>query len=188
MNKNIFYFIITILISFGAYFYVSGEIRAFSKEIDIIASKQQTYNPKTFKDKVQVISPKPNTIITSPVKISGSVSGTWFFEGQVISRIIDEDGTVLGQGPLVATDDWMTVQSVGFSGIIPFDVPSGKTGFVIIEADNPSGSANPPSFKIPVSFATTPSTACVGSSCGECTIGSIGTNGVCMHDNQNSKS
>lgn len=182
MNKSVFYFLISILISFGAFYYVSGEIRAFSKEIDVIASKQQTYNPKTFKDKVQVISPKPNTVITSPVKISGSVSGTWFFEGQIISRIVDADGTVLGQGPLVASGDWMTTSSVPFSGIIPFNVPNSKTGFVVIEADNPSGQDNPPSFKIPVLFAPTSSAACTGPSCGECTIGSVGTNGVCMHD------
>ncbi len=183
MHKSFTYFLTTILIIYGVYFYITGQINAFSKEIETVASRQQYYNPKTFKNKVIITSPKQNTLIENPVTISGSVSGTWFFEGQIISKIVDRDGRILGQGPLVATDDWMTVESVGFSGIIPFTPPHSKSGFVIIEADNPSGSTNPPSFKIPVMFSEVGQSACGGDDCGECTIGSIGSNGVCVHNN-----
>ncbi len=182
MCRTFLYFIIAILASLGAFYYVNGEIKAFSKEIDIFTSKQAYYNLKTFEDKIIVETPKTGQVITSPIKISGSVSGTWFFEGEILGKIIDTDGTILGQGPLVGTDDWMTIKNVGFEGVIPFVASDSKNGFVIIEARDPSGEGNPSSFKIPVLFEDASLTACVGDSCGECTIGSAGTNGVCVHN------
>ncbi|MES2409379.1 MAG: Gmad2 immunoglobulin-like domain-containing protein [Patescibacteria group bacterium] len=181
MSKTALYFIIMILISLGAFYYVSGEIKAFSKEIDTIASKQQYYNPKIFKEKVVIATPLSHQIITNPVTIKGSVSGTWFFEGQIMSKVVDAEGVVLGQGPLVATDDWTTVKSVGFSGVIPFTKAGTKDGFIVISADNPREEGDTPSFQIPIQFGTTDPTACSGDSCGECTIGALGTNGVCVH-------
>lgn len=182
MNKSLVYFGVSLGMVFGAYFYIAGQIDAFSNEIDVVASRQKYYNPRTFKDKVRVVAPKPQVVITNPVTITGSVSGTWFFEGQIISRVVDAQGNVLGQGPLVAMGDWMTIESVGFSGVIPFSLSKTKDGFVIIEADNPSGDENPPSFKIPVKFLSDEDpVSCTGDSCGECTIDSLGSNGVCVH-------
>ncbi len=169
-----------ILVSLGVFCYVRGEIKAFSKEIDIFASKQAYYNLKMFKDKIIIETPKAGQVITSPVKISGSVEGTGYFEDEVLGKIIDAGGTILGQGPFVATDDWMTTNGIRFEGIIPFSAPNSENGFVIIEVINENG--NTPPIKIPILFEATSDTACTGDSCGECTIGSIGTGGFCVHD------
>lgn len=171
-----------ILVSLGVFCYVRGEIKALSKEIDIFALKQQYYNQKIFKDKVIIELPRSGQVIVNPVRISGNVSGNWFFEGQIMSKIIDADGTLLGQGPLVGTDNWMTGVDVQFEGIIPFAPPYGVNGFIVIEADNPIGEENPPLFEIPVLFTDTFDTVCVGGSCGECIIGAVGTNGFCVHN------
>ncbi|MDB5204870.1 MAG: hypothetical protein JWP09_898 [Candidatus Taylorbacteria bacterium] len=185
MNRPVLYLIISILISFGAFYYVSGEIKAFSKEIDAVASKQEYYNPKIVKNKVVISNPQPNLVITNPLTIKGNILGTWFFEGEIVSKIIDTNGVVLGQGPLVATQDWMTVKNVSFSGVIPFVVSSEKAGFLVIEAQNQDKAEDSSAFKIPIRFGDISVTACVGDSCGECAQKTIGTDGVCIHQANN---
>ncbi len=181
MSKSFFYFIILTLVSFGAFYYVSLEIKAFSKEIDTVASKQQYYNPKILKNKIVILSPKPNQIITNPATVKGNVLGTWFFDGEIMSKIVDSNGVVLGQGPLVAEGDWTVIKNISFGGVIPFSAPSEKGGFLVIQAQDSIGGEGSSSFEIPVQFEDSTPTVCVGDSCGECLIGSIGTNGVCVH-------
>jgi hypothetical protein len=88
---------------------------------------------------IAVTSPAPNGVITSPVTIEGQANGRWYFEASFPIKILDGDGTVLGQGPAQAQSDWMTTGTVPFKTSIAFKTPKYATGTILFEKDNPSG-------------------------------------------------
>ncbi len=119
-----------------------------------------TYSPQAIpsfvnrKDNlVQVISPPVYSSITSPVKISGQARGYWFFEASFPVKVIDENGVVLGQDIAQAGGDWMVEDFVPFALEIDFTEPVTKTGYIVLEKDNPSGlSENAEELRWPVKF------------------------------------
>lgn len=104
--------------------------------------------------RVVVSSPLPDALIISPVHIAGTVTGGgWFFEASFPVKILDGDGTVLGQGPVQAESDWMATGTVPFNANISFSAPHSATGIIVFAKDNPSGlPANGLEFGVPVRF------------------------------------
>jgi hypothetical protein len=103
---------------------------------------------------VAVLNLRSNDAVSSPLAVSGTVTGGgWFFEASFPVKVIDADGTVLGQGPAQAQGDWMTTGTVPFSATILFSKPHSVTGTVVFAKDNPSGMPqNDLSLTIPISF------------------------------------
>ena len=96
------------------------------------------------------------TVILSPLAISGKARGKWYFEGSFPVSIVDDQGTLLGQGIATAQGEWMTENFVPFAGSITFTVPASDmtNGKVIFHKDNPSGlPENDDALIIPVQFA-----------------------------------
>lgn len=177
-NKTYLYFFVFCVVSFGMAWYIEKQISIFTEQINSIRIADNYARHEYSNGN---ITPQKNDLITNPVNISGSLPGTWFFEGQIIARVLDSFGVILGQGPLVAHDEWMTTDDVAFEGVIPFNSAVTSNGFVVIEEDNPRGDINSRSVTIPVRFqAEAVDVSCADGSCGECTIGSIGSSGVCM--------
>jgi hypothetical protein len=106
-----------------------------------------------YKDLLKVDSPAQNQKVNSPVSVKGEARGNWYFEASFPVQILDENGTVLGSGPVQAQGEWTTTNFVPFSGEINFSKPKGKTGSIVFKKDNPSGlPANDDSVSIPVNF------------------------------------
>lgn len=105
---------------------------------------------------VEVGAPLSGETISSPARISGNVTGGgWFFEASFPVRVVDADGTVLGQGQARALSDWMSTDSVPFAATVPFQKSHSLTGAIVLSKDNPSGDpAQAMSFTVPVLFAT----------------------------------
>lgn len=104
-------------------------------------------------DLIRVDSPRPNTLVSSPLKITGQARGTWFFEASFPARILDSNGVELGVVPVQALGEWMTTDFVSFSTELKFDAPQTKTGKLILEKDNPSGlPENNDSLIVPIKF------------------------------------
>ena len=101
---------------------------------------------------VTVDEPKANILVSSPLKITGSAPGYWFFEAQMTARLETSDGKEIAFGPLTAEGEWMTEQQVPFSGTIEFKPPTGASEInLIIEKANPSDLAeNAQSYTIPL--------------------------------------
>lgn len=125
--------------------------------------KQPAQRPETGPELGAFISPdghlgiyEPNSteVIGSPVTIMGTITdGGWFFEATFPVKIVDGDGTVLGQGHARAQSDWTTTGTVPFSGTISFSAPRSTTGTIVFSKDNPSGlPQNDESFSVPVRF------------------------------------
>lgn len=102
---------------------------------------------------IRVISPHPNDVIKSPVKIQGEAKGTWYSEGSFPVSIVSENGAVLGRGIAEANGDWMTTEFVPFEVTIDFIVSSDTFGSIVLSKDNPSGlPENDARILIPIRF------------------------------------
>jgi hypothetical protein len=103
---------------------------------------------------VEVGAPLPDELVASPAKVAGNVSGGgWFFEASFPVKVVDADGTVLGQGQAQAQADWMSSGTVPFAATIAFTKPHSATGNVVLSKDNPSGDpAQAMSFNVPIRF------------------------------------
>ncbi len=103
---------------------------------------------------ISVEAPISGSIISSPVTVRGIVRSGWTaFEGQVGTvTVYDENGAELGVGILAATTDWLRLP-VSFGVSVPFQAPTGKTGTLVFESENPSGDPGLTRvYKMPVSF------------------------------------
>jgi hypothetical protein len=87
------------------------------------------------------IAPMPNSVVKSPLTITGSARGTMFFEASFPIIVVDGNGKTLVQGHAEAQSDWMTSEFVPFKSV-PLswsETPSTEEGRIIFKRDNPSG-------------------------------------------------
>ncbi len=116
-------------------------------------STPATPTTKFSSDFFQVEKPTQDSVITSPVEISGQALGTMFFEGTFPVTIEDSNGQTLGSGTATSTADWMTEKLIPFAVKITFKTPTTKTGFIVLKNDNPSDlPENEHSAKFSISF------------------------------------
>lgn len=86
--------------------------------------------------------PQEGTTISSPVTITGTARGKWFFEGSFPVSIVNWDGFIIGEGIAQAQGEWMTENFVPFTATISYTLASGtphNRGALILKKDNPSG-------------------------------------------------
>lgn len=112
-------------------------------------------------DGVILTTPKLNSLVTTPLTITGVVPGSWYFEGSFGVVLLDGNGIQVGVVPAVAQSDWMTASPVPFVATLTFTNPyqtgdpeKMKIGTLQLRNDNPSGlPQNDKKFEIPVRFA-----------------------------------
>ncbi|MBI4132647.1 MAG: Gmad2 immunoglobulin-like domain-containing protein [Candidatus Sungbacteria bacterium] len=90
-------------------------------------------------DLIRVVTPKPNDVVTSPLRIEGEARGFWFFEASFPVRLVDNSGQELGLAIAQAQDEWMTENFVPFQTELEFRTPTTERGTLVFEKDNPSG-------------------------------------------------
>jgi len=96
----------------------------------------------TVSSEIHVNNPPMNTIVHSPLSVSGNAQGTWFFEASMPIFLTDAKGKILASSYVTAQSDWMTEGQVPFLGKLTFArQPTGSTGVFVIRNDNPSGNA-----------------------------------------------
>lgn len=102
---------------------------------------------------IRVDAPVSGELIASPLLISGQARGYWYFEGSFPVRLVDESGSLIAQGIIVAADEWMTEEMVPFEGILEFTAPTTSRGTLVLMKDNPSGlPEHDAAVEIPVRF------------------------------------
>lgn len=181
-TKSGYYFVIFLVVAISSASYLVYSIKkAVAEDLTydyayyVAEDIEINYKPTPSNTPVVLVLPLPNKKLSSPVKIVGKAPGTWFFEATLFVKIVDEEGTILGQGPAMATSDWMTTSLVPFEATLPFTYPSTKKGSIIIEADDPSGRGFAPHASFPVTFATSDLSASEENMCS-------GSLGFCMKE------
>ncbi len=110
-------------------------------------------SPASKDDLITVNAPLPGATVTSPLVVTGEARGNWYFEASFPVEIRDANQVLLGQGVAQAQTDWMTVNYVPFTLILPFTTPTTSTGTLILKKDNPSGEPqNDNQLVIPIVF------------------------------------
>ena len=102
---------------------------------------------------IVITSPLSGNKIDSPLKVTGSVPGSWSFEGQFIVRLLDVEGNIVSVSTATVQGEWMTEQQVPFNASLAYDnLPLG-TGSLVLEKSNPSGlPENDDKLILPVEF------------------------------------
>lgn len=110
-------------------------------------------NELDYSNEIQVNSPRPNQVVTSPLSIEGQAKGNWYFEASFPVELVDANGKSLIKTPVEAKSEWMTTEFVPFSLNLTFTKPETKTGKLILRNDNPSGlEENQKELIIPIKF------------------------------------
>lgn len=104
-------------------------------------------------DLIRIDSPRPNTIVKSPLEIIGEARGTWYFEASFPVKLLDANGAQLAIIPVQAQGEWMTENFVPYKATLEFIAPPTDSGTLVLEKDNPSGlPQNADSLIVPVKF------------------------------------
>ncbi len=113
--------------------------------------------PSPESDLIRVTAPASQSVITSPITITGMARGTWFFEGSFPVSIVNWDGLIVGEGVATAQGEWMTEDFVPFTASIAYTIDQEtpyNRGAIILRKDNPSGlPENDDSMEVPVMFS-----------------------------------
>lgn len=116
---------------------------------------EEVGNGEQKKDLIQLASPLPQQIISSPLTITGEAKGNWYFEATFPIVLTDWDGKIIAEGYATAQGDWMTTAFVPFTATLEFETPSyGVRGSLILQKSNASGlPEHDDALEIPVRFA-----------------------------------
>ncbi|HET8884759.1 MAG TPA: Gmad2 immunoglobulin-like domain-containing protein [Salinimicrobium sp.] len=124
-----------------------------SIQTEVTKDSVSTKNNNENHELIHVDQPEVGTSISSPIEISGKARGYWFFEASAPIDLINDEGEVIAQGYIEATEPWMTEEFVPFKGEISFETEKEFKGFLLFHKANPSGlKEHADSYKIPVIF------------------------------------
>lgn len=101
---------------------------------------QNTQPPQQIEG-IQVIFPKANDLVSSPIKITGTTNGGGWsgFEGQVGTvQLLDYKGNMVATAVLKATTDW-TKSPVSFESTLTFQAKITGPMTLLFSNENPSG-------------------------------------------------
>lgn len=126
-------------------FQENNVVNTIDKSMPKVADKSQILGNK---DDLVSFSISPNDKLHGVVSYRGTVSGGYFFEGNILINILDSNKKVLKNSNAMATSDWMTSGPVDFEGNIDFTVAYKGKGFLEIQNDDPSGGEGGPAKKI----------------------------------------
>ena len=126
----------------------SASMKISHRQIQVVSRPIQDKS-----DLIRVSNIIPNQKIQSPLNIAGEARGFWFFEATFLIKILDANGHIIGETLAQAKNDWMTNDFVPFEARVNFEIPTTKTGILVLEKDNPSGlPENGDELRIPIDF------------------------------------
>ncbi|HEV8677448.1 MAG TPA: Gmad2 immunoglobulin-like domain-containing protein [Candidatus Paceibacterota bacterium] len=158
MKKNIALliavFIIVVLAGVILVLIPSNKAIAPTKTGSETASTTPSSQTAGIADLISVSAPRVNASVSSPLAVSGSARGTWYFEATFPIVLQDASGSTIAQGHGQAQGEWTTTDFVPFTASLSFPAQApGSHGTLILKKDNPSGDpARDQSVSIPVTF------------------------------------
>ncbi len=105
---------------------------------------------------IVVNTPARDSVVSSPLTVTGKARGYWFFEASFPITIVNWNGLIIGEGIATADGEWMTEEFVPFTAKINFTLDPEtpyRRGAIILQKDNPSGlPENDNALEIPIRF------------------------------------
>lgn len=114
----------------------------------------EEYNQKLLEEYLVVTEPKVHSVVSSPFKIEGKAKGNWYYNDQLLVKLIDENQKVIMVKTVKALDKTKDTSAfVPFVAAIDFQKPETAKGTLIIEKTNPANQEGPTNqLIIPVKF------------------------------------
>ena len=113
------------------------------------ASPETTAAPEAVAS-IEVTSPQPGAVVTSPIRVTGVAPGTWYFEAVFSAQLVGADGRLIAQAPVQAQSDWMTTGPVPFIAELAFEATSEETATIVLTEDQSGEKPHPRQVRIPV--------------------------------------
>jgi len=143
MIKNIF----IVLLSLGVAFLLLGYLKSngvIKEKNENTTNEEISENTLSFMSlkgvEIFIDQPLKDSLVTSPIKITGRAPGNWFFEASAPVTITNWNGLIIGESYITTQGEWMTTEYVPFEGTLEFtNTEYGDYGFFILQKDNPSG-------------------------------------------------
>lgn len=153
---------IFILMALGIIIFLYNQNQELKK---IVASYQQKPNPTVVATPTPqaqinmpiVNSPVANSLVKSPLKVTGSVPSGFMFEGVFPIRLVDANNKLITQGQAKENipGSWLSDKPATFSATLTFKT-STESGYLVLQNDNPSGDPDKSiTLSIPVKFKET---------------------------------
>ncbi|MBI4592490.1 hypothetical protein HY733_03525 [Candidatus Uhrbacteria bacterium] len=131
--------IVLIVLALAVAVLVWVELRQVEKVAEVEEVELTTHGSEKGVELV-VTSPTKDSIITSPLTITGEAPGFWYFEATFPIVLVNWDGLVIAEGYATAQGEWMTEEMVPFTATLEFETPEyGDNGALILQKGNPSG-------------------------------------------------
>lgn len=113
-----------------------------------IVKNQDKYEILGNKEDLISFSVKPGQVVFGKMKATGTISGGYFIEANVLINILDANKNILKRGYGTATTDWMTADPVTFTVTIDFTGLNNGPAYIEIKNDDPSDGEGGPAKKI----------------------------------------
>lgn len=104
-----------------------------------VENKIETKDISGNKDDLISFSILPDSKVSKSITFKGVIKGAYFFEGNILINVLDQNNNYLYKGYASATTDWMTVGPVAFEGNIDFSILPKGPAILEIHNDNASG-------------------------------------------------
>jgi len=121
-----------------------------------VPGKTNAPNPATNTEGIKINSLQVNSEISSPLKITGTISGNgWVgFEGQVgVVKLLDSNEKLIAMGIMTATTEWTTLPT-NFETTLNFATPNTENGTLVFKNENASGlPEKDKTFSLPIKFS-----------------------------------
>lgn len=107
-------------------------------------------------DLAVVDAPAPGARVTSPLAITGTAPGNWFFENQFPVRLVDAQGATLAEGPARPRVSWTDPGDKQFDASLTFSVTQDTPATLVLEEDMPGEGNEPRTVRIDVVLVAAP--------------------------------
>jgi hypothetical protein len=133
MKRNLILFLVFLALAVVSFFFFE-KAEAPGDAIDAVDKSAQKV------DLIVLVSPLPGEKIASPLTLTGSARGYWYFEASFPVELRDSTGALVAGVAAQAQSEWMTEEFVPFKAELLFPTqPPGGTGTLHFKRDNPSG-------------------------------------------------
>ncbi|PZO54127.1 MAG: hypothetical protein DCF16_05420 [Alphaproteobacteria bacterium] len=100
-----------------------------------------------------VDAPAPGARVTSPLTITGTAPGNWYFENQFPVRLVDAQGAVIAEAPATPRVSWTDPGDKEFDATLTFSVTADTPATLVLEEDMPGEGNEPRQVRIDVVLA-----------------------------------
>jgi hypothetical protein len=101
-------------------------------------------------DVATVDAPVAGARVTSPLAITGTAPGNWYFENQFPVQLVGADGAIIAEAPAHPRVSWTDPGDKVFDATLTFSVTTDTPATLVLQEDMPGEDETPPETRVEV--------------------------------------